>query len=182
MRFPHFAAIAAGAILLLASCGDATTETNDAPNVDVSTSSTPKGSAPETTEDVHDHAAEDHEADEHEAHDDEADEHEDEHEHEAVDALAGDADPAEAKTTIKVAIVDGSVEGGALSESVSTGDVVLIEVALDSADEVHLHGYDFTVAGQAGETVQIAFMATIPGVWEVELEGAGLQILELTVS
>ncbi len=95
---------------------------------------------------------------------------------------AGDADPADATVTISVEVADGSVVGGAQSHQVDTGSVVLIEVALGEAGEVHLHGYDFSIEGASGETVRIAFVANIPGVWEVELEGPGIALIELEVS
>lgn len=94
----------------------------------------------------------------------------------------GDADPADATVTISVQVVDGSVLGGAQSRQVDTGSVVLIEVALGEVGEVHLHGYDFSIEGDGGETVQIAFVANIAGVWEVELEGPGIRLVELEVS
>ena len=52
---------------------------------------------------------------------------------------------------------------------------------VDAADEVHVHGYDFSSDVEAGDTVTIEFTADIAGVFEVELEDARLPILELVV-
>jgi hypothetical protein len=57
----------------------------------------------------------------------------------------------------------------------------VLAVTSDVADEVHLHGYDISRDVQAGGTVRIAFRATLPGRFEVELEGRGIQIGDLTV-
>ncbi len=45
-----------------------------------------------------------------------------------------------------------------------------IRVTSDVADEVHVHGYDRTVPVAAGQTAEVTFVASIPGVFEVELE------------
>ena len=96
--------------------------------------------------------------------------------------VSGNADPADANVTISVELEGGSVIGGSQRHEVAVGDIVLIEVVLGEADELHLHGYDYVVEGSAGETVQIAFVADIPGIWELELEGQGIHLLELEVS
>lgn len=201
-------AAACAAALLTAACGDGDDPTTGAGD-DVARTT---ASAPSTTAeaaDDHDHAEDhdhgddhpeptevarddadggDHGDDDHDVGDGEtagaADHHGDDgHDHgPAVAGVAGDADPAEASERIDVAIVDGAVVGGAERHRVPTGSVVLIEVALEAADEVHLHGYDHLVSGEAGDIVQIAFVASIPGVWEVELEGAGLRVAEIEVS
>jgi len=49
------------------------------------------------------------------------------------------------------------------------------------ADEIHVHGYDLTTDVPAGGSSSVNFTATIPGVFEVELEGAHLQLFELQV-
>lgn len=99
-----------------------------------------------------------------------------------VAAVGGDADPADATFSINIEIADGQVVGGPQRLKVDAGSVVVIEVSLDDADEVHLHGYDFRAAGEAGDVIQIAFNANIPGVWAVELEVSGSDLLELEVS
>ena len=58
---------------------------------------------------------------------------------------------------------------------------MLLVVRLDVADEVHLHGHDLSRPVAAGGSARIAFRATLPGRFEVELEERGAQIAELTV-
>lgn len=88
-------------------------------------------------------------------------------------------------------VVDDSVEilvtvaGGQLTSErraeVKLGDNVKIVIRSDTADELHLHGYDLTVDVAAGQDAELAFVAEIPGIFEVELEGLRLQVLELVV-
>lgn len=86
----------------------------------------------------------------------------------------------EAGTVIEVTVADGRVEGPGRVR-VALGSEVTVRVTSDVADEVHLHGYDETEDVGAGETVTLRFSADIPGVFEVELEGAGLELVELEV-
>lgn len=89
-------------------------------------------------------------------------------------------------------VVDDSVEilvtvaGGQLTSErraeVKLGDNVKIVIQSDTADELHLHGYDLTVDVAAGQDAELAFVAEIPGIFEVELEGLRLQVLELVVN
>ena len=59
---------------------------------------------------------------------------------------------------------------------------VRLEVTADRADEVHLHGYDRKVDISPGKPAVLEFTADVPGVFEVELEEAGLKLVELQVS
>jgi hypothetical protein len=58
---------------------------------------------------------------------------------------------------------------------------VRLRVVSDVADEIHLHGYDLKKDVPAGGSVTFSFTADIEGVFEVELEGRGEQIAQLTV-
>ena len=87
----------------------------------------------------------------------------------------------EKPTVVRVVVVNGAPEGGIVRRSVDKGDRVVIVVKSDVADEVHLHGYDISRDVAAGGTVRIAFPATIPGRFEIELEERGVQIADLTV-
>lgn len=60
---------------------------------------------------------------------------------------------------------------------VPRGKRVVLVIRGRAGDEVHLHGYDRKAAIPA----RIAFRATIPGRFEVELEESGRQVAELTV-
>ena len=83
---------------------------------------------------------------------------------------------------VAVTVREGSVEGGARRESVDLGDQVRLQVTSDVADEVHVHGYDLRADVPAGGSVDVEFAADLPGVWEVELEGRGLTLVELAVN
>lgn len=84
-------------------------------------------------------------------------------------------------TLVEVTFANGAVEGGVQRTSVALGDTVTLRVTSDIADEVHVHTYDIMKAVDAGGTVDITFAADIPGVIEVELENAGLRLVELQI-
>jgi hypothetical protein len=54
-------------------------------------------------------------------------------------------------------------------------------VRSDTADEIHVHGYDFMKDVTAGGKVVFNFKANIDGGFEIELENRKQQIAELTV-
>lgn len=89
--------------------------------------------------------------------------------------------PARQPETITIRVVGGKPEGGIARPKVDKDDKVVLTVRSDIADEVHLHGYDISRKVTAGGTARIAFVAKIPGRFEVELEDSGVQIAELTV-
>jgi hypothetical protein len=98
----------------------------------------------------------------------------------AAPAAAGSsADEASASPSGSAAVSAGrrievQVTGGQVS-----GDTLVI--TSDVADEVHVHGYDLETELAPGKPAEIAFDATIPGVFEVELHEAGTQLLSLQV-
>lgn len=107
---------------------------------------------------------------------------------------ASDTDAGEATTTsettatteaegtvIEVSVADGEVTGGGRYEA-GVGETVTLRVTSDVADHVHLHGYDVFQDVAAGATAELTFEADIPGVFEVELEDSGIQLVELEVS
>jgi FtsP/CotA-like multicopper oxidase with cupredoxin domain len=88
--------------------------------------------------------------------------------------------PAEpAVQTIRV--VNGQPDGGIKTISYKKGDQVRLKVQSDTADEIHVHGYDLKKDVSAGGNVQFAFKASIEGRFEIELENAGTQIANLEV-
>jgi hypothetical protein len=78
-------------------------------------------------------------------------------------------------------VSDGEVEGPR-QVAVNVGEEVVFTVETDTVDEVHVHGYDMTVPVKPGEAATIRLRADIPGVFEVELEEAHLQLTQLRVS
>ena len=82
---------------------------------------------------------------------------------------------------IELLLVDGALEGGARRESVALGDTVTMRVSGNTEDEVHIHGYDLYIHLTEGAG-ELTFEASIPGVFEVELEGSHTLLIRLEVS
>ena len=91
-------------------------------------------------------------------------------------------DAGETGTVIEVTVAGGSVDVVPGEPAVGLGDEVVLRVSADVVDEVHVHGYDRAAAVVPGEVAELRFVADLPGVWEVELEEAGLELLQLQVS
>jgi hypothetical protein len=82
---------------------------------------------------------------------------------------------------VAIEVEEGRVKGpGRIG--VAQGDQVAIEVEADVQDEVHVHGYDLFFDVAPDGTGQIRFRADIPGVFEIELEDAGLLLTMLEVT
>jgi len=84
-------------------------------------------------------------------------------------------------SVIAISVDDNGVVGGVVDASVSTGDLVEIDITSTVAEEVHLHVYDVMADLTPGTVTKMTFTADIPGVFEAELEGPGIQILNLEV-
>ena len=83
---------------------------------------------------------------------------------------------------IEVTIAGGEVSGDTGRVPVAVGEQVTLVVTSDVTDEIHVHGYDLTLAVSPGSPAQLSFDATVPGVFEVELHEAGTVLLALQVS
>ena len=88
--------------------------------------------------------------------------------------------PAPEVETIRVR--DGEVAGGPARLEFEKGDTARFAVTSDTADEVHVHGYDISRAVAAGGTARLRFRADIEGIFEVELHGSGAQVAQLRVN
>ncbi len=89
--------------------------------------------------------------------------------------------PTDKGLVIKATVANGEVETRSNEVDVPLGETVEIIVSSDRDDEVHVHGYDLFEPVKAGKSTRLRFTADIPGVFEVELEDAGLTLLELRV-
>ena len=106
-----------------------------------------------------------------------------------VVALRDDEEPAPASATgqgagtirIDYTVAGGRPVGGIARDSVARGRAVVLRVTSDTADEVHVHGYDLTADVAPGAPATIRFTADAPGRFEVELEESGVEIGELEV-
>ena len=82
-----------------------------------------------------------------------------------------------------IVVENGEPVGGIAELEFSAGEEVRFKVEGDEAEEIHLHGYDLMEDIPAGGgTVEFDFPAEIEGIFEAELEGQGVQILELQVN
>jgi FtsP/CotA-like multicopper oxidase with cupredoxin domain len=88
--------------------------------------------------------------------------------------------PTATLDAVEIEVEEGRVEGPARIR-VAQGDRVAIEVKADVADQVHVHGYDILRDVAPDQEVVIRFRADIPGVFEIELEDAGLLLTMLEV-
>ena len=82
---------------------------------------------------------------------------------------------------IEVQVDGGEVSGDVGRVLVPAGEQVTLAITSDVADEVHVHGYDLTTELVPGESSELTFAATIPGVFEVELHDAGTVLLTLQI-
>lgn len=89
--------------------------------------------------------------------------------------------PAPKVQTITIRVAGGKPQGGIARPKVKKGASVALVIRSDTADEVHLHGYDISREVAAGGTARIPFVAKIPGRFELELENSGVVLAELTV-
>jgi Cupredoxin-like domain len=84
-------------------------------------------------------------------------------------ASTGPSAPSAAGTSIDVTIAGGEVTPDPSRRvEVKTGDRIHLTVTSDTADEIHVHGYDIEKEVSAGGTITIDFTADIPGQFEVE--------------
>lgn len=96
-------------------------------------------------------------------------------------APTGETDSANAATA-SFTVEGGERVSGPERVEVAVGETVAIKVISDTADEVHVHGYNKTVALRPGEPATLEFEAAIAGVWEIELHGSGALLTELRVT
>ena len=95
-----------------------------------------------------------------------------------------DQAPAEKPARPRVAVLvvqDGRTRGGARELRFDKGERVRFRVRSDVAEELHIHGYDRYVDLAPGRTTSVSFPASIEGIFEVELHGAGVPLASLRV-
>ena len=83
---------------------------------------------------------------------------------------------------VTVSVSKGKVTGPKGRVKVRQGSTVQLVVSSDVSDEVHLHGYDKSVDVTPGGPARLTFTASIPGVFEVELESRQLRLAQLQVA
>lgn len=84
--------------------------------------------------------------------------------------------------TVRLSYSGQQAGGDTGRAEVPLGSTVSLVVSGDTADEVHLHGYDRYFDVPAGGSATLTFTADIPGVFEVELHDQGLLLTQLQVT
>jgi hypothetical protein len=83
--------------------------------------------------------------------------------------------------TATIRVVDAKPQGGVKKLDFKKGDQVRFTVVSDTADEIHVHGYDLMKDVEKGGSVSFSFKGSIDGRFVVELEDHEQQIAELDV-
>jgi heme/copper-type cytochrome/quinol oxidase subunit 2 len=82
----------------------------------------------------------------------------------------------------RIRVRAGQPVGGVKTITVEKGDRVRIRVSsTDTADEIHLHGYDTYADVAPDRSARFSFKADLEGIFEIELHGSGTQIGRLVV-
>ena len=82
----------------------------------------------------------------------------------------------------RIRIEEGVKTEGLDTISVRVGETVRFEVVADADDEVHVHGYDLTFETIPDEATLVEFVAHATGIFEVELEGSGIPVVDIEVT
>jgi hypothetical protein len=80
-----------------------------------------------------------------------------------------------------VDIVGGKPDGGVQVLEYRKGDHVRLTVNSDTADQVHVHGYNLREPLRVGAATKLGFVALIEGEFRIELERTREQIAVLRV-
>lgn len=81
-----------------------------------------------------------------------------------------------------VEVQGGQPVGGVQELSFKAGEAIEFAVTSDTAQQVHLHGYDVIKDVKPGGRAAFDVPADVEGVFEVELEGPHTPIAQVTVS
>lgn len=94
------------------------------------------------------------------------------------------APPAAPKPKFTAIVVrNGRPVGGVRRIEVAKGERARFEItSTNTADHVHVHGYDLFEDLPAGGRARFSFTANAEGIFEIELEDIGVEIAKLVVS
>ena len=98
-----------------------------------------------------------------------------------TEAQETEAAPAPKPRIPTLVVEDGRPRGEVRTLTFDKGERVRFRVRSDVPEELHIHGYDRYVDVGPGKTTTVSFPATIEGIFEVELHGAGAQLASLRV-
>jgi hypothetical protein len=101
----------------------------------------------------------------------------------ATTTTAAPAPPAAPKPKFTAIVVrNGKPVGGVKRIEVVKGERARFEISsTDTADHVHVHGYDLMRDLPAGGRARFSFTANAEGIFEIELEELGVEIAKLVV-
>jgi hypothetical protein len=91
-------------------------------------------------------------------------------------------EPAAPPAPPTVRVVNAKPQGGVQKLNFNKGDQIRFRIVSDTADEIHVHGYDLMKDVPKGGSVTFSFKGSIDGRFVVELEGHKEQIAELDVA
>ncbi len=89
---------------------------------------------------------------------------------------------SEDSESLAIDVKGGTPVGGVKSLTVKKGDRVRFTVSSDTTSEIHVHAYDIMKDAGPGKPATFDFKAAIEGIFEVEVEDTGEQIVKLTVN
>ena len=101
----------------------------------------------------------------------------------ATALVAAGCGSSNAPTTLNATIdvVNAKPKGGVQDLKVKKNGQVHLTINSDTADEIHVHGYNFMKDVEKGGSVKFDFKANIDGRFEIELENAKEQLADLSV-
>lgn len=99
----------------------------------------------------------------------------------ALFAGEGGGSPAPAHAAAVVQVVHGKPDGGLKVLEYRKGDHVDLTVNSDTADQLHVHGYDLREPLRVGATTRLGFEAALEGEFRIELERSKQAIAVLRV-
>ncbi len=114
---------------------------------------------------------------------DDGHDHDDDHDHSNANAAIEEGlSPDDATVMVTAAFTGGKVDTESDRVEVSLGDIVMVTVASDVDEEVHVHGYDILADVGPDADGVILFTADVPGRFEIEFETSRAFIAEIVVS
>jgi hypothetical protein len=90
--------------------------------------------------------------------------------------------PTPSGKIVEVTYAGGEVTGAPSRVPVKLGERVVLRFTSDVTEEIHVHGYDLYADLVPGQPAEIAFVADLPGSYEVELHDAAKPLYQLRVS
>jgi hypothetical protein len=99
----------------------------------------------------------------------------------ATALIACGSSSAPSKLDATITVQDGKPKGGVQDLKVKKDGPVHLTVTSDTADEIHIHGYDLHKDVDKGGTVTFDFPAKIDGAFIIELEQAKQTLANLAV-